>query len=357
LTQANYLCSPPLVVAYALKGTVNTNLNEDPIGQDQDGNDVFLKDLWPTREEIADLLQNAADPAIYKKMYGDVTGDPIWKDLGSGVGSVYEWEESSTYIREPSFFEGLTADVPPTADIQNAAVLGYYGDFITTDHISPAGAIPHDSAAAEYLRTHDVDERDFNSFGSRRGNHEVMIRGTFANIRINNKLSDQLGGWTKHLPSGEQVSMFEASERYRKEGTPLVVLAGKLYGAGSSRDWAAKGTFLLGVKAVVAESFERIHRSNLVEMGVLPLEFVDGQSAGSLGLTGRESYSIDGVSQNLVPRKMLTVTATAADGAVTTFETLCRIDSAIEVDYYRHGGILQYVLRDVMGNGQAVSTT
>lgn len=354
LTQANYLCSPPLVVAFALKGTVHANLHEEPIGQDQDGNDVFLNELWPTREEIAEVLQTAVDPTIYRKMYGDVTGDPIWKDLGSGDGSVYEWVDKSTYIREPTFFDGLTADVPDTSNIDKANVLGYYGDFITTDHISPAGAIPLDSAAADYLRTHGVDIRDFNSFGSRRGNHEVMIRGTFANIRIDNKLSDKLGGYTTHHPTGEQVSMYEASERYRKVNTPLVVLAGKLYGAGSSRDWAAKGTFLLGVRAVIAESFERIHRSNLVEMGVLPLEFLDGQTAESLGLTGTEVFTISGIAEDLVPRKTLPVTAAGADGSTIEFDVLCRIDSAIEVDYYQHGGILQYVLRDVLTEGKAV---
>ena len=354
LTQANYLCSPPLVVAFALKGTVHVNLYEEPIGQDQKGNDVYLKDIWPTREEIADVLQTAIDPTIYQSMYGDVTGDPIWKDLGSGDGSVYEWVDTSTYIREPTFFDGLTVDIPATSNIDNAHVLGYYGDFITTDHISPAGAIPLDSAAADYLRTHGVNTRDFNSFGSRRGNHEVMIRGTFANIRIRNKLSDKLGGYTTHHPTGEQVSIYEASDRYRKMNTPLVVLAGKLYGAGSSRDWAAKGTFLLGVKAVIAESFERIHRSNLVEMGVLPLEFLNGQTAESLGLTGKELFTISDIAEDLIPRKILPVVAVDTDGSTTKFDVLCRIDSAIEVEYYQHGGILQYVLRDVLTDGKAV---
>ena len=356
LTQANYLCSPPLVVAYALRGTVHADLQNEPLGNDKEGNPVYLRDIWPTREEIAAHLATAADPEIYHSLYNTIAGDPLWNELGSGAGSVYTWDIDSTYIREPSFFEDFTADLPETPDLRDAAIYGLYGDFITTDHISPAGAIALDSAAADYLRANGVEPRDFNSYGSRRGNHEVMIRGTFANIRIRNKLVDKVGGWTLHHPTGEVVTMFEASERYRERGTPLVIVAGKLYGAGSSRDWAAKGTYLLGVKAVIAESFERIHRSNLVEMGVLPLEFVDGQTAADLGLTGTESLSINGIAEDLRPRKRLTVEAVSADGTKRTFAVLCRIDSAIEVEYYRHGGILQYVLRDVLQRGAAVAS-
>ncbi len=356
LTQANYLCSPPLVVAYALRGTVNADLQNEPLGNDTEGNPVYLRDIWPTREEIAEHLATAADPEIYHSLYDAIAGDPLWNELGSGAGSVYSWDTDSTYIREPSFFEDFKADLPETTDIRKAAIYGYYGDFITTDHISPAGAIALESAAADYLRANGVEPRDFNSYGSRRGNHEVMIRGTFANIRIRNKLADKVGGWTLHHPTGEVVTMYEASERYRQSETPLVVVAGKLYGAGSSRDWAAKGTYLLGVKAVIAESFERIHRSNLVEMGVLPLEFVDGQTAADLGLTGNESLTIKGIAEDLRPRKRLTVEAVSADGNRQTFEVLCRIDSAIEVEYYRHGGILQYVLREALQRGASVAS-
>ncbi len=347
LTQANYLCSPPLVVAYALKGTARADLLNDPIGTGKDGAPVYLNDIWPDRAEIQKLIQTSIDPKTYLNLYDDVAGDESWTKLSSEASMVYDWSDDSTYVREPTFFDGFSTHPPPLTDVAGAAVFGYYGDFITTDHISPAGAIPMDSPAAEYLRNNGVKPRDFNSFGSRRGNHEVMMRGTFANIRIRNKLADREGGYTRFHPTGQQASMYDAAIQYREQGTPLVVLAGKLYGAGSSRDWAAKGTYLLGVRAVIAESFERIHRSNLVEMGVLPLEFMEGQTAESLGLTGRETFAISGISADLGPRKTLQVTAD--DKA---FEVLCRIDSAIEVEYYRHGGILQYVLRDAMGELQ-----
>ncbi len=349
LTQANYLCSPPLVVAYALKGTVEADLINDPVGTGKNGEPVYLKEIWPNRSEIQELIENSIDPQSYSKLYDDVAGDQSWKDLSSEPSRVYDWNPDSTYIREPTFFDGFGTELPPLEDVKEAAVFGYYGDFITTDHISPAGAIPLDSPAADYLREHGVEPRDFNSFGSRRGNHEVMMRGTFANIRIRNKLAEREGGYTRHHPTGEQTSMYEAAMRYRDQKTPLVVLAGKLYGAGSSRDWAAKGTYLLGVRAVIAENFERIHRSNLVEMGVLPLEFQPGESAKSLGLTGSENFTITGIAQDLAPRKTLRVKADNNE-----FDVLCRIDSAIEVEYYRHGGILQYVLRDVMSELQAV---
>ena len=348
LTKANYLASPPLVVAYALRGNVGVDLFNEALGQDKDGVDVFLKDLWPTPEEVNALLIDANNPELYRKMYGDVVNSsPAWNQLPNETSPTFNFEDDSTYIREPNFFDNMEAVPPALADINGAQVLLNLGDFITTDHISPAGKLP-EGPAADYLRDNGVAEVDFNSFGSRRGNHEVMMRGTFANIRIRNKLVDQEGGFTIHHPTGEQTSVYDAAMRYKEADTPLVVLGGKLYGAGSSRDWAAKGTFLLGAKAVIAETFERIHRSNLVEMGVLPLEFIDGQNADSLGLKGNEAFDISGVAQDLVPFKELDVTATSPDGNATHFKVKCRIDSDIEVDYYQHGGILQYVLRQVI---------
>ena len=354
LTKANYLGSPPLVVAYALKGTVKGDIMNDPIGNDPDGNPVYLKDIWPTTEEINELLQIANNPESYKKMYSDVvSSSPAWGALPDETSAVFGWEDDSTYIREPSFFEGLEAEPAALSDVESAQVLLNLGDFITTDHISPAGAIPVPSPAQEYLESNGVARQDFNSFGSRRGNHEVMMRGTFANIRIRNKLVDREGGYTIYHPTGEETSVYDAAMQYKASGTPLVVLAGALYGAGSSRDWAAKGTFLLGVRAVIAQSFERIHRSNLVEMGVLPLEFVDGQNAESLGLAGNEAISISGIT-DVTPGKLLDVKAVKTDGSEVTFQAKCRIDSSIEVEYYRHGGILQYVLRDVMKDAAKV---
>ena len=349
MTKANYLCSPPLVVAYALRGNVNADLNAEPLGTGADGQPVFLKDLWPTPEEIREVLALAADPAVYRKVYGDVSGlNPEWNALGETGGAVFEWDASSTYIQEPPFFVDFAAEAPAPRDVEGASVLALLGDFITTDHISPAGAIPKGSPAERYLFDHGVKREAFNSFGSRRGNHEVMMRGTFGNIRIRNKLVDREGGWTVFHPTGEEMAIYDAAMKYREQGTPLVIVAGKLYGAGSSRDWAAKGTSLLGVRAVIAESFERIHRSNLVEMGVLPLEFVNGQTAESLGLTGKEAISISGVSDNLTAGKTMDVTVSAPEGSVRTFEAKCRIDTPLEVEYYRHGGILDYVLRDIM---------
>ncbi len=349
LTQANYLCSPLLVVAYALAGTVEVDLDTEPIGTDTAGQPVYLRDIWPTRAEIDALMDQAADPELYRKLYSDVTGtSPEWSELTGESGAVYAWDKDSTYIREPAFFENFDSEPGTLKDIDNAAVLGHYGDFITTDHISPAGAIPADSPAGRYLIENGIEPEDFNSYGSRRGNHEVMIRGTFANIRIRNLLVDKAGGWTIYQPTGEETSVYDAAMRYMQDGVPSVVISGKMYGAGSSRDWAAKGTYLLGVKAVIAESFERIHRSNLVEMGVLPLEFVDGQNAETLGLNGRERFSISGIAQDLKPAKRLDVKAVDDKGKETTFQVKCRIDSPIEIEYYRHGGILQFVLRDVM---------
>ncbi len=349
LTKTNYLASPPLVVAYALKGNVGGDLLKDPIGQDPEGKDVYLKDIWPSRQEILSLLADANNPELYRKMYDNiVTSSPVWNKLPEVKSPTFTFDEDSSYIREPSFFDEFGPDTSAPVDIEEAHALLYLGDFITTDHISPAGAIPVPSPAQKYLNEHGVEKADFNSFGSRRGNHEVMMRGTFANIRIRNLLVDREGGYTRHLPSGEEMSVYDAAIRYDQENRNLVVVAGKLYGAGSSRDWAAKGTFLLGVKAVIAESFERIHRSNLVEMGVLPLEFSEGETAAGLGLDGTETYSIGGISEGLSPHKQLPVTVTKADGSTSTFNALCRIDSAIEVDYVVHGGILQYVLRQVM---------
>ena len=352
LTQANYLASPPLVVAYALKGNVGGDLMNDPLGTGSDGQPVYLKDIWPTREEILSLLTEANDPALYRRMYENVvTSSPVWNKLPEIQSPTFDFDDASTYIREPTFFEGFGPETSDPQDIRDARALLFLGDFITTDHISPAGAIPVPSPAQQYLNEHGVEKSDFNSFGSRRGNHEVMMRGTFANIRIRNKLADREGGYTRHLPDGEQMFVYDAAMKYKEEGRDLVVVAGQLYGAGSSRDWAAKGTFLLGVKAVIAESFERIHRSNLVEMGVLPLEFLPGENADAHGLDGTEAFDITGISEGLAPKKRLQVKATAADGSVKTFEAVCRIDSAIEVDYVQHGGILQYVLRQVMAEG------
>ncbi|MFU8779990.1 MAG: aconitate hydratase AcnA [Kiritimatiellia bacterium] len=351
LTQANYLCSPPLVVALALAGRVDTDLTGAPLGMDAAGKPVMLADIWPTPEEIAAYMSLAADPELYRARYANVADAvPVWNALPAGAGDVYAWDSTSTYIQEPPWVaDALVRQEEPVA-IAGARVLGYFGDFVTTDHISPAGAIKPDSPAGLYLQGQGVGVAQFNSYGSRRGNHEVMLRGTFANIRLRNKLVAQTGGYTKLWPDGTDMSIYDAAMRYAEGGTPLVVLAGQMYGAGSSRDWAAKGTALLGVRAVIAESYERIHRSNLVEMGVLPLEFVDGQTAGGLGLSGAEVFSIKGIGA-LVPGKRLLVEAAGVQGVVA-FEVLCRIDSPIEAVYYRHGGILPYVLREAMAVSQ-----
>ena len=308
----------------------------------------MLADIWPTAEEIAEYMSLAADPELYRSRYANVaTAVPVWNALPAGDGAVYAWDTASTYIQEPPWVADAASAPAELTDIVEARVLGYFGDFVTTDHISPAGAIKPDSPAGLYLQAHGVGVAQFNSYGSRRGNHEVMLRGTFANIRLRNKLVSQTGGCTRLWPAGEEMSIYDAAMRYAEAGTPLVVLAGKMYGAGSSRDWAAKGTALLGVRAVIAESYERIHRSNLVEMGVLPLEFVEGQTAESLGVTGQEVFSIGGIAAGLAPAKRLQVEASGANGVVK-FEVLCRIDSPIEVEYYLHGGILPYVLRDAL---------
>lgn len=345
----NYLASPMLVVAYALAGTVNIDLANDPLGYGTDGKPVYLADIWPSQDEINQTIAESLKPEMFTEQYGRVfEGDERWQNMPVPEGAIYSWDENSTYIQEPPFFVDLPAEATPEADIKGARALAVLGDSITTDHISPAGAIPKNGPAGQYLLSRDVEVRDFNTFGARRGGHDVMMRGTFGNIRLRNLMAPGTeGGYTVHQPSQEGMSIYDAAMRYKEEGTPLVVLAGKEYGTGSSRDWAAKGTFLLGIGAVIAESFERIHRSNLVGMGVLPLQFLEGENHETLGLTGAEVFSISGISEGLVPGKNLTVTAERNDGTKVEFQVRCRIDSPVEVDYYRHGGILQYVLRNM----------
>ena len=340
LTKANYLASPPLVVAYALAGTVDIDLQNDPLGEDKDGNPIYLKDIWFTGEELVDAVKVSANSDYYREVYADVfNANDEWNALDAATGEVFSWDLESTYIREPSFFEGCEEPAGELKDISDAAVLGYFGDFITTDHISPAGVIPEENPTTDYLNERGVLKRDFNSFGSRRGNHEVMMRGTFGNIRIDNKLVDRTGGFTKK--DGREIPFYTAAMEYQQEGVPLVILAGQMYGAGSSRDWAAKGTKLQGVKAVLAESFERIHRSNLVGMGVIPCEFIDGQTAESLGLDGSESFEIKGIADNFAPGKILQVKA-----GDKSFEVKARVDTPLEIEYLKNGGVLNYVLRN-----------
>jgi aconitate hydratase len=352
LTRANYLASPPLVVAYALAGTMNIDLLNDPIGHDEAGGPVYLRDIWPTHDEIRETIRAALRPELFEEAYGDVFGgDETWNRIAVPEGSLYAWDAESTYIKEPPFFVDITADEPPVTPVRGARVLALLGDSITTGHISPAGAIPANSPAARYLIANGVEPRDFNSFGSRRGNHEVLMRGTFGNIRLRNQLAPGTeGGVTVYLPGGEQMSIYEAAMKYRAAGVPLIVIAGKEYGNGSSRDWAAKGPLLLGVRAVLAESYERIHRSNLIGMGVLPLQFREGESAGTLGLTGFEVYDIEGIDDDLEPGQEVTVRATG-DGQETVFTMIARIDTPVEVRYYRNGGILHAVLRDMVREG------
>ncbi|HXE45756.1 MAG TPA: aconitate hydratase AcnA, partial [Conexibacter sp.] len=341
----NYLASPPLVVAYALAGTMDVDLQNDPLGEDADGNDVYLRDIWPSAEEVARTIEQAVQSDMFVTSYDGVyAGDDRWRGLEVPGGDKFAWADESTYVRNPPYFVDMPAEPTPVTDIEGARVLALLGDSVTTDHISPAGAIKPDSPAGRYLQEHGVERKDFNSYGARRGNHEVMMRGTFANIRLRNLLAPGTeGGVTLHLPDDEQMSIYDAAMRYAQEGTPLVVIGGKEYGSGSSRDWAAKGTNLLGVHAVIAESFERIHRSNLVGMGVLPLQFKDGESAASLGLTGRETFTIEGIAGgDEVPREL---TVRADD---TTFTVTVRIDTPKEQRYYRNGGILPYVLRELL---------
>lgn len=345
LVKANWLASPPLVVAFALAGTTNIDLTSMPLGENAAGEPIFLKDIWPTQSEIADAVE-AVNNEMFRKEYAAVfDGDAAWQAIAVSGGNTYSWVTESTYVKRPSFFEGITQTPTAIEDIQQARILALLGDSVTTDHISPAGAIKANSPAGLYLTEHNIAPKDFNSYGSRRGNHEVMVRGTFANIRIRNEMVPGTeGGFTKYFPDGNTCAIYDAAMQYQADGVPLVVIAGKEYGTGSSRDWAAKGTLLLGIKAVIAESFERIHRSNLIGMGVLPLEFATGTNRKTLTLTGEEQITIDGLN-TLTPRQTVTVTLTKPDGNTTTFTTLCRIDTQNELEYYRHGGILQYVLR------------
>ena len=347
--RANYLASPPLVVAYAIAGWMGFDFEKEALGQDQDGKDVFLRDIWPTLDEVRATVREHVTSEMFKSEYASVfDGDENWRSLDVPSGARFAWDPESTYVRRPSFFENMSKEPAPLTDISGARVLAMLGDSVTTDHISPAGSIAKDSPAAKYLREHGVEQKDFNSYGSRRGNHEVMVRGTFANIRLRNQIAPGTeGGVTRHLPDGEQMSIFDASMKYQADGVPLVVIGGKEYGSGSSRDWAAKGTYMLGVKAVIAESFERIHRSNLIGMGVLPMQFLDGESRESLGLTGEETYAISGIADDMKPAKVLDVTATAADGSTKAFKAAARIDTVVELEYYENGGILQYVLRNL----------
>jgi len=344
--KANYLASPPLVVAYALAGTVDIDLANEPLGKDKDGNEVYLKDIWPTAEEIAEHLDNAIRPELFEEQYADIFKSEEWDEIAVGEGDLYDWKPESTYIQEPPFFIDMGEQPDPITSINDARALVKVGDSITTDHISPAGNIPKDSPAGEYLIEHGVEQRDFNSYGSRRGNDRVMTRGTFANVRFKNQLAPgKEGGYTKYFPEDEITTIYDAAMRYKENDTPLVALAGDQYGTGSSRDWAAKGTILLGVEAVIATSYERIHRSNLVGMGVLPLQFKEGESADTLGLDGSEAFNIH-LDDDLEAQQMVKVDAKKANGETISFETVCRIDTPVEIDYYRHGGILHYVLRE-----------
>ena len=348
--KGSYLGSPPLVDAYALAGTLDIDMENDPLGQDSDGNDVFLADIWPSDEEVRQTMATSITPEMFRSRYSDATSEPRWNSIPSEPSALYPWSSDSTYIRLPSFFEGITPEPSNIEEIVGAKVLLMLGDSVTTDHISPAGAFPETGPAGRYLVENGIEHRDFNSFGSRRGNHEVMMRGTFANVRIRNQIAyGTEGGVTTYFPTGEVMSIFDASMRYQESGTPLVVLAGSQYGTGSSRDWAAKGTMLLGVKAVIATSFERIHRSNLVGMGVLPLTFKPGVSAESLGLDGTEIFDVP-ASANLVPLSAITVTAHKQNGEVVEFDAIVRLDTPVEVEYYRNGGILQTVLRNLAHN-------
>ncbi len=349
--RGNFLASPMLVVAYAIAGRADINLLEEPLGLDRDGKPVYLKDIWPSMSEIREVIERSLTPELFKEKYANVfEGDERWRSLETPSSDVFVWDPNSTYIREPPFFEGFSLEFEEPEDIIGARVLVLLGDRITTDHISPAGAILPGSPAGKYLMEKGVDPADFNTYGARRGNHEVMMRGTFANVRLKNLLvPGREGWWTRHLPSGDVMTVYDAAMRYKAEGTPLLVLAGKQYGAGSSRDWAAKGVYLLGVRAVIAESFERIHRSNLVGMGVLPLQFRPGEGWKTLGLDGTEVFDIIGISEGLKPRKELTVRARKADGSTVEFKVIARLDTPIEVEYYRHGGILKYVLKKLLG--------
>lgn len=347
LVRANYLASPPLVVAYALAGTVDIDLMNEPLGQDREGNDVFFKDIWPASDEIQKQIDAVVTPEIFRKEYESVfNSNEKWNQIETTDQPLYDFDENSTYIQNPPFFENMAKDPESIKPLNGLRVIGKFGDSVTTDHISPAGAIPKDMPAGRFLMEKDVSPRNFNSYGSRRGNHEIMMRGTFGNIRIRNEIANgKEGGYTTYWPTGEVMPIYDAAMRYQEDDTGLVVIAGSDYGMGSSRDWAAKGTDLLGIKTVIAESFERIHRSNLVMMGVLPLQFQKGDTIESLGLTGKETFDVD-VNEDVKPGSLVKVTATDEDGKKTEFEVVARFDSDVELDYYRHGGILQLVLRN-----------
>ena len=350
LVRASYLASPPLVVAYALAGDIRRNLATDPLGTDRDGKEVFLRELWPSAAEVNEAIRTSLKVEMFTREYERIfDGDENWQRMSAPTGPIYDWDPKSTYVREPSFFEGMRPEPTALTDIVDARALVILGDSITTDHISPAGSIPPDSPAGKYLVAQGVERSEFNSYGARRGNHEVLVRGTFGNIRLRNQLTPREGYWTKHLPDGEEMTIFDASERYRADGVPLLAIAGKEYGSGSSRDWAAKGPLLLGIRAVIAESFERIHRSNLVGMGILPLEFLPGESLRSLGLSGTEAFSIRGLAAGLQPGQRIEVEATAAEGGgAKRFTVVCRLDNQTDVEYLRHGGVLPMVLRQLM---------
>jgi aconitate hydratase len=345
----NFLMSPMLVVAFALVGRVDIDLTTEPLSNDRNGKPVYLKDIWPTDDEIHEVMKKVLTPKDFKKNYDEIfDGNEIWRNLEVPDDKIYQWDDDSTYIKEVPFFRDLSDEPKELKNIEGARALLVLGDSITTDHISPAGAFAEDSAAGQYLKSRGVEKKNFNSYGSRRGNDEVMVRGTFANVRIKNQLAEQEGGYTTYLPTGEEMTVYEAAQKYIKDKTPLIVLTGKEYGSGSSRDWAAKGTFLLGIKAVLAESYERIHRSNLIMMGVLPLQYLEGESAKSHGLTGNEHFNITGIENDLTPSKKVTVTAKNKDGKEIEFKAIARLDSPIEVAYYQNEGILQYVLRQFL---------
>jgi len=350
LVKANFLASPPLVVAYALAGTVDIDLDREPLGTGSDGSPVYLRDLWPSQQEIIEVASSSVRAEMFREKYADVfSGSEMWKEIDVTGGDLYQWDDRSTYIHHPPYFQELTLDLPSVMDIQSARVLGMFRDSITTDHISPAGNIAVDSPAGRYLQERDVAPQYFNSYGSRRGNDLVMARGTFANIRLKNILVEpREGNWTKHYPSGEIMPIYDAAMKYQSEGVPAIILAGKEYGTGSSRDWAAKGPLLQGVKAVIAESFERIHRSNLVGMGILPLKFMDGQNAESLGLTGDEVFDIEGLSESMAPKSVMNVKAKKANGSIVEFKVTAQLNTDVEVNYYRNGGILHTVLRNLV---------
>jgi aconitate hydratase len=351
--QANYLASPPLVVAYAIAGTMDLDLSTEPLGTSDDGKAIYLNDIWPSAEEVNAIIKKEINANLFKEQYASVfKGDANWRSLEQSNDELFQWDNASTYIRRPTFFDNLSDETNNLSDIKNSRILAILGDSVTTDHISPAGAIAVDSPAGEYLLKNNVDQSEFNTYGSRRGNHEVMMRGTFGNIRLKNALVAKQGGWTKHFPSEKEMTIFDASKAYAESSIPLVILAGSEYGSGSSRDWAAKGTYLLGVKAVIAKSYERIHRSNLVGMGVLPLEFIDGQDAKSLNLDGSEEISINGINDNLQTKQKIEVSAKKNNGNEIKFFAIVRIDTPIEIEYYKNGGILNYVILELVKNNK-----